>query len=808
MNILSPYPKNKQQAIAVDKAYSNLRSNNFTILADDVGTGKTFEALATIHKEIKLKELKYTLVIIIAMQKDLRVKWCEDIKEIFVKQYLKDDFAEFFKNTTMATTLEQAIKNYPSIAICGSSAISVTKKEKENFTKKYRNNKVFKDYVDNHLLTRNLTINQIVRNDKIKRNLVANFKRFQLREKIMQNYKKVILIVDEAHNLKATRNNDFYDFTKHEHEINPLSSKVPFYTTRYKIVDKILFLTATPFQQTPKYLLRLLGIPITILKKQANYPKILENIRMQLEGLEDYKQAKNSYYSRVVKAESYYTLVNNIYQALQGDTLRKINMRLHGNMSKESILRAIPDFKLRNNILQLIDLKNKLEKNFRRIIVRTEPDRPYLLRVVGSLALPKNTSAINIRSGIKQINISSREENKEKKLLELIDRLRKDRQLEKHKIQGNKKIVIFVNSIKTGKRIKELLNSKKPIEGKRYTKPALNLLIKVNQKQLNKITNIAAGYKGSIFNTKRITQFQRWIIYTCLLLKEIKEERYKKIFTKYLKEELDLAIKRNTKIKEENKLTANEILRRIKKANLEEFAKYKRKTKFRQMLKSQNKKVYSYIKKKIKLFIDKEEAIKYMLYLIESMHLYPDLKKDIFNKLDVTFKAAIEENDITFITNLIDKKNRKRNFLSMHECEFYYGKRREMIRTLFNTPFNPKIIILPNTAQEGLDFQRYSNIAIHYDLHPSSAKMEQRIGRVDRKGNFVRDNYDANNPAGIIEFRPCCNKKDQRVMNILSYDERWFNVFFLKLKRKALKLNKRELDILDVLTQLFRIKLG
>ncbi len=58
------------------------------------------------------------------------------------------------------------------------------------------------------------------------------------------------------------------------------------------------------------------------------------------------------------------------------------------------------------------------------------------------------------------------------------------------------------------------------------------------------------------------------------------------------------------------------------------------------------------------------------------------------------------------------------------------------IKDSFNEPYNPIILLVSRVGEEGIDLQRYCNNVIHYDLEWNPARIEQREGRVDRKGRI------------------------------------------------------------------------
>lgn len=67
--------------------------------------------------------------------------------------------------------------------------------------------------------------------------------------------------------------------------------------------------------------------------------------------------------------------------------------------------------------------------------------------------------------------------------------------------------------------------------------------------------------------------------------------------------------------------------------------------------------------------------------------------------------------------------------------------RAEQVRTAFNSPFWPFVLVTTSIGQEGLDFHRYCHMVVHWNLPANPVDLEQREGRVHRyKGHAVRKN--------------------------------------------------------------------
>jgi hypothetical protein len=68
-------------------------------------------------------------------------------------------------------------------------------------------------------------------------------------------------------------------------------------------------------------------------------------------------------------------------------------------------------------------------------------------------------------------------------------------------------------------------------------------------------------------------------------------------------------------------------------------------------------------------------------------------------------------------------------------------QRSGQVRTAFNSPFWPFVLVTTSIGQEGLDFHQYCHAIVHWNLPSNPVDFEQREGRVHRyKGHAVRRN--------------------------------------------------------------------
>jgi ERCC4-related helicase len=96
---------------------------------------------------------------------------------------------------------------------------------------------------------------------------------------------------------------------------------------------------------------------------------------------------------------------------------------------------------------------------------------------------------------------------------------------------------------------------------------------------------------------------------------------------------------------------------------------------------------------------------------------------------------------------------------------------RSRLMRAFNTPFFPDILVCSQVMGEGVDLQRFCRHVIHHDLDWNPSTIEQRTGRVDRLG------CKAEGRQSIAVYLPyLAGTADERQYRVMSDREQWFRV--------------------------------
>lgn len=97
--------------------------------------------------------------------------------------------------------------------------------------------------------------------------------------------------------------------------------------------------------------------------------------------------------------------------------------------------------------------------------------------------------------------------------------------------------------------------------------------------------------------------------------------------------------------------------------------------------------------------------------------------------------------------------------------------RRRLMLT-FNSPFFPEVLIASSVMAEGVDLQQDCRQVIHHDLDWNPSTLEQRTGRVDRIGSKAEALH-----LPVVIYEPyLAGTHDEKMYRVVKDRERWFGV--------------------------------
>lgn len=97
---------------------------------------------------------------------------------------------------------------------------------------------------------------------------------------------------------------------------------------------------------------------------------------------------------------------------------------------------------------------------------------------------------------------------------------------------------------------------------------------------------------------------------------------------------------------------------------------------------------------------------------------------------------------------------------------------RERLMLAFNTPFFPEVLVASSVMAEGVDLHRECRHVIHHDLDWNPSTLEQRTGRVDR----IRSRA-AHTGQPVVVYEPyVAGTHDEKMFRVVKDRERWFGI--------------------------------
>ena len=96
---------------------------------------------------------------------------------------------------------------------------------------------------------------------------------------------------------------------------------------------------------------------------------------------------------------------------------------------------------------------------------------------------------------------------------------------------------------------------------------------------------------------------------------------------------------------------------------------------------------------------------------------------------------------------------------------------RSRLMRAFNTPFFPDVLVCSEVMGEGVDLQRFCRHVIHHDLAWNPSTIEQRTGRVDRIGCKAEGRQ-----SSVVYLPYLAGTADERQYRVMTDREQWFRV--------------------------------
>jgi SNF2 family DNA or RNA helicase len=113
---------------------------------------------------------------------------------------------------------------------------------------------------------------------------------------------------------------------------------------------------------------------------------------------------------------------------------------------------------------------------------------------------------------------------------------------------------------------------------------------------------------------------------------------------------------------------------------------------------------------------------------------------------------------------------------------------REAHRRNFNDFYNPFVLLVSRVGEEGIDLQKQCRYVIHYDLEWNPAKMEQREGRVDRVGWMERNQSGKTEEQERefidVRFMLLKGTYEERIFHTVMLRDQWFQILIGSKRRE------------------------
>lgn len=171
--------------------------------------------------------------------------------------------------------------------------------------------------------------------------------------------------------------------------------------------------------------------------------------------------------------------------------------------------------------------------------------------------------------------------------------------------------------------------------------------------------------------------------------------------------------------------------------------------------------------------ISLEKMIQNFLYFLSNRE---EDREDYISALKSIQTGGIRVKDISVDSDDDKIFDDKESDIVMANVRLCYGatkqETRQKLMKTFNTPFFPDILITSSVMAEGVDLQLSCRHIIHHDLCWNPSTLEQRTGRVDRIGSKSEKCGKS-----IQVYMPYISEtQDEKMYRVVTERERWFNI--------------------------------
>jgi hypothetical protein len=123
---------------------------------------------------------------------------------------------------------------------------------------------------------------------------------------------------------------------------------------------------------------------------------------------------------------------------------------------------------------------------------------------------------------------------------------------------------------------------------------------------------------------------------------------------------------------------------------------------------------------------------------------------------------------------------------------------RRRLMLAFNTPFFPEVLVASSVMAEGVDLQQDCRYVIHHDLDWNPSTLEQRTGRVDRIGSKAQTTGQP-----VVIYEPYLGgTHDEKMFRVVKDRERWFGVVMGDSSDSGERVTERQAERVPLPTSL------